>query len=195
MRLILAALPTLALGTEYWPLLLDRVGEQSERMFAAISNLFLMVGPYYLFTLFGLSSWAALQLQVALTILCAVMVLLLWRSRHAGFDAKAAGLLLAILLSAPYLWYYESAAMAVIVYRSSAAPAKKIKFSDRVGEELQGPLTAKDSTWGNDRLIVCTTALARNRSPPSPDEARFTARTPFGARCARNSTKNSTVVR
>lgn len=111
--LVLAALPTLALGPEYWPLLLERLGEQSERLVRSIETLTLMVGPYYLLTLLGLASQTALWVQFGLSALCAIFVFLLWRSRAVGFDAKAAGLLLAILLSAPYLWYYEAALMAV----------------------------------------------------------------------------------
>lgn len=112
--LVLAALPTLALGPEYWPLLLERLGEQSERLIRSIDTLILMVGPYYLLTVLGLASKTALWVQFGLSALCAVFVFLLWRNRAVGFDAKAAGLLLAILLSAPYLWYYEAALMAVV---------------------------------------------------------------------------------
>jgi arabinofuranan 3-O-arabinosyltransferase len=112
--ILIAALPTLAFGPGYWPPLLSLLTEQSERLVTAIGSLSLMVGPFYLMTLAGLPPVTALQLQLALSALCAVIVLLLWRSRHVGFDAKAAGLLLAILISAPYLWYYETAVMAAI---------------------------------------------------------------------------------
>ncbi len=112
--ILLAILPTLLFGLEYWPLLAERLGEQSERLIGAISGLFLMVGPFYLFTLLGLSAESALWAQWSVTVVSAVFVFLLWRSRRIGFDAKAAGLLIAILLSAPYLWYYETAFMAVI---------------------------------------------------------------------------------
>jgi len=70
--------------------------------------------------------------------------------------------------------------------------AKKIRFSACV-EENSRALDAKDSTLGKDCLIVCTTH-GRNRSPPAPDEAKFTARIHSG-KMARNSRKNSTVVR
>ncbi len=46
--------------------------------------------------------------------MCALSVLVFWRSRRLEFDAKVALLLTAILLSAPYLWYYEAAMTAAI---------------------------------------------------------------------------------
>jgi len=112
--ILLAVLPTLVLGMEYWPLFAERLAEQSERLLVSIPDLFLMVGPFYLFTVIGLPPTTAIAAQWGITALSAVFVFVLWRNRRAGFDAKAAGLLIAILLSAPYLWYYEVAAMAVI---------------------------------------------------------------------------------
>jgi len=112
--LLLAALPTLVFGIDYWPLLAERLAEQSGRLLVSIDDLFLIVGPYHLFTMLGLSAQGAITAQGVVTLLSAVLLFLLWRSPRAGFDARAAGLLLAILLSAPYLWYYEAAFMAVI---------------------------------------------------------------------------------
>jgi hypothetical protein len=112
--IVLAALPTLAFGLDYWPLLADRLSEHSEHLLLSITNLFLSVGPFYLGTVLGLSAELALKVQWAVTAAVAVAVVVFWRSDRIGFDAKAALLMIAILLSAPYLWYYEAAIMAAI---------------------------------------------------------------------------------
>lgn len=130
--IMLAGLPTLTLGLEYWSLLANRLAEQSERLAFSIVDLFLMVGPYFLMTLVGLPPDLALWGQWAISTLSAVFVFALWRSRRAGFDAKAAGLLIAILLSAPYLWYYEAVIMAMIglfLLRSGALGTKPLHLA------------------------------------------------------------------
>lgn len=112
--IVLAALPTLLFGPEYWPMLVDRLAEHSEYVLFSLENLFLMAGPFYLLTWLGLSTDVAIWIQWGITLLSAGIVWLLWRSNRISFDAKAAGLMLAMLLSGPYLWYYEVAMMAVI---------------------------------------------------------------------------------
>lgn len=111
---VLALIPTLMFGVEYWTLLADRLAEMGESLIFSLHGLFLMVGPLYLMNLLGLAPETALRLQWGIVALAAVCVALLWRSNRIGFDAKAAGLMLAMLLSAPYLWYYEAAMMAPI---------------------------------------------------------------------------------
>jgi arabinofuranan 3-O-arabinosyltransferase len=110
----LVALPTLVVGMEYWPLLVARLGEQAERMVTLIQDLDLTVGPFFVMTMLGLPTQVALTLQWVITGLAALSVLVFWRSRHIGFDAKVALLMISILLSAPYLWYYEAAMMPAI---------------------------------------------------------------------------------
>ena len=110
--ILLAVLPTLAFGVDYWPLLAAGLAEHSERLLFSISTLFLSVGPFYLFTFIGIAPGLALGLQWVVTGFAAVSVFVFWRSDRIGFDAKAALLLVAILLSAPYLWYYEAAMLA-----------------------------------------------------------------------------------
>jgi hypothetical protein len=112
--LALAALPTLVFGAEYWPLLAKQLQAQSARLMETIEYLTLMVGPFYLMTLAGLAPELGLKLQWVITAAMGAMVFLLWRKPGLDFDAKAAALLLAILLSAPYLWYYEAALMAAV---------------------------------------------------------------------------------
>ncbi|WP_136645414.1 glycosyltransferase family 87 protein [Tabrizicola sp. YIM 78059] len=111
---LVAGLPTLVYGTGYWPLLAQAIAEQGAVMLQSIAGVELMVGPLSLLTMSGVEPRLALRLQWAITAACAVCVLLLWRSRNISFDAKAAGLLTAMLLSSVYMWYYEAALMAGI---------------------------------------------------------------------------------
>lgn len=110
--ILLAALPTLAVGAEYWPLFLDRLSEQGDRVLSGISATNLMVGSFYLMVRAGLAPETALMVQTGLAVLCALAVFTVWRSGRVGFDAKCATLVTAIFLSAPYLWFYEAALMA-----------------------------------------------------------------------------------
>jgi hypothetical protein len=112
--LLLVALPTLVTGVDYWPLLLGRLAEHADRMVLLVSDLVLIVGPVRFGTLLGLPTETALILQWIILALAALSVALFWRSARISFDAKAALLLTAILLSAPYLWYYEAAMMPLI---------------------------------------------------------------------------------
>jgi hypothetical protein len=112
--IVLAVLPTVYFGTEYWVMLAGRLSEHSENILFSLPKLYFMVNPTFLWTLFGLSPEAALQIQWVIIALSAGIVAVLWRTRAISFDAKVAGLLLAMLLSAPYLWYYEAAIMPVI---------------------------------------------------------------------------------
>ena len=109
-----AALPTLVVGLGYWPKLFEGLAEQAEIMITLIGTLDLTVGPFFVASLIGLSTKAALALQWVITGLAAVSVLVFWRSDRIGFDAKVALLMTAMLLSAPYLWYYEAAMMPAI---------------------------------------------------------------------------------
>jgi hypothetical protein len=110
--ILLAALPTVMVGLEYWPLFLDRLSEQGDRVLSGIKATNLMVGSFYLMVRAGLPPETALMAQTGLAAFCALAVFLVWRSDRVGFDAKAATLVTAIFLSAPYLWFYEAALMA-----------------------------------------------------------------------------------
>ncbi len=112
--IILAALPTFIVGLEYWTLLADQLSVHGESVFLSLQDLFLMVGPTFLWTLLGLSPDTALLLQTGVIAISAGIVAVLWRSTAVSFDTKMAGLLIAMLLSAPYLWYYEAAIMPII---------------------------------------------------------------------------------
>lgn len=112
--LILALVPTGLYGSEYWPLLRDGIAAHGERALQMIGTVDLMVGPISLLAALGVPPPLALRVQWAFTALCAVLVFVLWRSRSASFDLKAAGLLAAVLPASPYVWHYETALMAAI---------------------------------------------------------------------------------
>lgn len=112
--LLLAGLPTLIYGGGYWVLMAEGIADQGAVMLQSIASVPLMIGPLSFLTSLGVEPVLALRLQWAITALCAACVFLLWRSSRIGFDAKAAGLLTAMLLSSVYLWYYEAALMAGI---------------------------------------------------------------------------------
>lgn len=111
--ILLVVLPTLLFGIDYWPLFLDRLSEQGDRVLSGISSTNLMVGSFYLMVRAGLAPDAALMVQTGLAALCALAVFVVWRSARVGFDTKSATLVTAIFLSAPYLWFYEAALIAV----------------------------------------------------------------------------------
>jgi len=111
---VLLAVPTWIYGLAYWPLLSDTLAEQGRQMMLYLSDLFLMVSPLVLLVQLGVSPGLALVVQWGIVAASALAVFLIWRSDRIGFDAKAAGLLAAILLSAPYLWYYEAVMMAAL---------------------------------------------------------------------------------
>lgn len=112
--ILLAGLPTLVVGPEYWPLLLERMGQHADRMVTLIDELVTTVGPFFLLTQLGMATQAALTVQWGIIAVAALSVGLFWRSDRIGFDAKVAMLMIAMLLSAPYIWYYEAAMMAAI---------------------------------------------------------------------------------
>ncbi len=112
--IVISALPTLLYGLDYWPLLQVSMADHSATMLQSIDGMKWMISLVYVLTLLGVDAGLALKVQLAITAACAVAVYALWRSDRATFDVKAAGLLLAVLLSAPYLWSYEGALMAAV---------------------------------------------------------------------------------
>lgn len=112
--LLLLALPTLVVGVPFWDLLADNVLRQGSQLQANLADIELLVGPVSLLQPFGIPPALARIVQVAIGFASAASVVVLWRAQNLSFDAKVAGLLTAILLSAPYLWYYEAALMPAI---------------------------------------------------------------------------------
>ncbi|NJS38723.1 MAG: DUF2029 domain-containing protein [Rhodobacteraceae bacterium] len=112
--IVLMAGPTLIYGLEYWSLLQALFVEHGDRMIYSCQSVRLMISPVNTLCFYGLASQSALPIQWGIMALMMALVLWVWRSDRAGFDVKVAVLLIAILLSAPYLWYYEGALMAAI---------------------------------------------------------------------------------
>jgi arabinofuranan 3-O-arabinosyltransferase len=112
--IVVAGLPTLATGANYWTLLLQQIDEHGQRVVASIQSLEFMASPFSLFVRLGVPPDAALMVQAGVTIAAGVAVLIVWRSDTVAFDVKAAALLCGTLLASPYAWHYESAIMAPI---------------------------------------------------------------------------------
>lgn len=112
--IVLALLPTLAFGVDYWPLLQSAMADHGATVLAWIHGMKWMISLVSWLTLLGVPPAIALSVQLVVTALCAGAVYMLWRSEQVEFDVKAAGLLIAIMLSAPYLWSYEGGLMAAI---------------------------------------------------------------------------------
>jgi arabinofuranan 3-O-arabinosyltransferase len=112
--LAVVILPTLYYGLAYWTLLRSGLERQADWLVATVNDILLMVSPAFFFSMFGASAALAWTLHWILAACAAAAVVLIWRSDRAEFDVKAAGLLSAMLLSAPYLWYYETVLMPAI---------------------------------------------------------------------------------
>ncbi|WP_170472603.1 glycosyltransferase family 87 protein [Ruegeria arenilitoris] len=103
---------TLIVGVEYW----SELREMMEIHFSVIKSTSavndLMVSPFGILAGLGMQVSTALTIQWCFTAVAAATVAIAWRSPAVGFDLRAAVLIIAILLSTPYLWYYESALLA-----------------------------------------------------------------------------------
>ncbi|MCU0911091.1 MAG: DUF2029 domain-containing protein [Rhodobacteraceae bacterium] len=128
--LVLAVLPTLAVGPEFWAGLQENVVTHGRFVVERIDNLRLMIGPLSLLAGLGMAPEAALKVQWVLSVMAAVTVFAVWRSPRAGFDVKAAVLLAGSLLSSPYLWYYEGAFLAAIALFLFRAGMLRVRFPD-----------------------------------------------------------------
>jgi hypothetical protein len=112
--ILVAVLPTLVTGPEFWPLLLHRLGEFGERVVASIQSLTLMASAFSFFVRLGVPAETALTLQAGVTVAAGMAVLFVWRSRAVSFDVKAATLMSASFLASPYAWHYEAALIAPV---------------------------------------------------------------------------------
>ncbi len=127
----LLVLPTLLYGVEYWRLLGLGLAEHRERLSVWIGEMLYMVNMAFTAAYFGVPDAAAWALQWFLAFVCSVGVFLVWRSNRVGFDLKAAVLLCAIILSAPYLWYYEAVflvPLALFLLRGGVLSLKPLHF-------------------------------------------------------------------
>ncbi len=103
---------TYVVGIDYWPELRAMAHQHFEVISASIADNDLMVSPFGTLTGLGVPMSTALVLQWCTTLLAAALVAVAWRSDRVSFDLKAATLFITILLSTPYLWYYEAALLA-----------------------------------------------------------------------------------
>lgn len=111
---VLLVVPTLLYGVEYWPLLQANLEEHGERLAFSVGDILLMVSPAFMLTFYGVENSLAWTLHWTVAAASVIAVFVLWRSDRAEFDTKVAGLLCAMLLSAPYLWYYEGVLLAAV---------------------------------------------------------------------------------
>lgn len=127
----LLVLPTLLYGVEYWRLLGLGLAEHGERLAGWIGEMLYMINLSFTAAFFGVPDAAAWALQWFLALACSVAVVVVWRSNRVGFDLKAAILMCAIILSAPYLWYYEAVflvPLALFLLRSGVLSLKPLHF-------------------------------------------------------------------
>jgi hypothetical protein len=110
--LALALVPTAIYGPEYWSEAFAMMQVHGDTVRGSIAELELMVSVYSFLAGLGLPEPVALTIQWAVTLICAAAVFFVWRLQDLSFDAKAAVLLTAILLSSPYAWLYETALLA-----------------------------------------------------------------------------------
>ena len=110
--LVLALAATLVTGPGYWPLMVEMMQVHFDIVRGTAAENARMISVYAALAGLGLSEPLALALQWSVTALAALAVALAWASPRICADLRAATLLIAILLSQPYLWYYESALLA-----------------------------------------------------------------------------------
>jgi len=70
---------------------------------------------FALVRLFGGSATLAWTLQAALTVIVALVLCLMWRSKRIGYELKAAAAAAGVLLATPYVYLYDLAILAVAV--------------------------------------------------------------------------------
>ncbi|NJS38724.1 MAG: DUF2029 domain-containing protein [Rhodobacteraceae bacterium] len=127
----LMVLPTLLYGVEYWRLLGLGLAEHRERLEVWIGEMLYMMNLGFTAAYFGVPDAAAWALQWFLALLCGIAVAVVWRSNKVGFDLKAAVLLCSMILSAPYLWYYEAVflvPLALFLLRGGVLSLKPLNF-------------------------------------------------------------------
>lgn len=107
--ILVAVIPTLIYGVEYWTLLGENMSRHSVKVQENIATLPHLVSIFSMLTQLGVSLSDALIVQWVFAAIGAVIVFLTWRAKSVSLDVKAAVLLAATLISVPYVWYYEAA--------------------------------------------------------------------------------------
>jgi hypothetical protein len=179
---VLLVVPTMIYGLEYWPLLQLSLTELSDRVLYHVDKIELMHNPAFFLTFIGMGKDLAWAVQWGISAASAVAVFALWRSDRAGFEVKAAGLHCAILLSASYFWYYESAilvAVALFALRGGVLAVRPLHLLLLVPLWVGGALQALnyfvdagDSRWLGGAYIspvvfICFALCLRSLLPQS----------------------------
>lgn len=110
--ILLILISTLIMGVDYWVAMKELAAHHAELIRASVPKHHLMTSPHSLLAGLGTPEPVALTIQWCLTALAAGVVALAWRSPNVCFDLRAATLLLAITISVPYFWHYESVLLA-----------------------------------------------------------------------------------
>ncbi len=110
--ILLILIPTFIMGVDYWSAMKALAEHHADLIRSAVTKHHLMISPYSVLAGLGTPEPIALAAQWCLTAMAAVVVALAWRSPYVSFDLRAATLLLAITISVPYFWHYESTLLA-----------------------------------------------------------------------------------
>ena len=109
----ISALATMLYGADYWQEMQNMMHVHFSVVRETIVDNNLMLSPYSTLASFGVAEPFALAVQWTITALAAILVTLTWRCPRIDFDLRVAVLVLSIMLSTPYLWFYDSALIAV----------------------------------------------------------------------------------
>jgi hypothetical protein len=119
---VLALVTIVAFGTTPWteffhwlPLTSKALLTQDHTAWADHTDWYKFQSLFAMVRLFGGSATLAWLLQSALTVVVAVALIAMWRSKWIAFELKAAALAVGILLATPYVYLYDLAILAVSV--------------------------------------------------------------------------------
>ncbi len=110
--LFLHGAATLAYGFDYWSLLLETYGQHSMNGVRELGTVNTMTSLAAWLAQAGVPPVKAVQVNLGLAAILALIVFLIWR-RNGPSDRAAAVLTAAIPLATPYLWHYDSAFLAL----------------------------------------------------------------------------------
>jgi hypothetical protein len=119
---VLALVTIVAFGTTPWtaffhwlPLTSKALLTQDHTAWADHTDWYKFQSLFAMVRLLGGDATLAWLLQSALTVVAAIAVIAMWRSKWIAFELKAAALAVGILLATPYVYLYDLAILAVSV--------------------------------------------------------------------------------
>lgn len=130
--IVLALLPTLFFGFEYWQGLFHIAELHGQQFFERIETNLIAVSPYSFFSVIGLSHEIALAMQITLTLSLALCLIWAWGKKDISFDLKAALLLCSISLSSPYILHYDLVSLCLCGFFLIRARELRLKFPDTI---------------------------------------------------------------